>query len=91
MNQKGQQIILCKKCGGNKITLLGKFYFYMVTAVCTFLFGILIITIPFAIITGFLMLLSPFIPIRLARCAECKYIQKIDKETFQKFKKEFRA
>ncbi|PEE20775.1 hypothetical protein CON95_27155 [Bacillus toyonensis] len=88
---RGQQIIHCKKCGSNKISLTGKW-----TVVATaFLTGcvlcLFIITIPIAVLCWIVAAIFMFVPFRSAKCQECKHNQKVDQEKFDELKAYLRS
>ncbi|WP_182104282.1 hypothetical protein [Niallia taxi] len=79
--EKGQNVLICPRCGGNKVNSIndGKNYLLF-----TILFAVSIVLIPVAIVFLFIYLHKKNVSKKafLAICLECKYRWGISKDKF---------
>lgn len=87
MENKGQDIIVCKKCGSNKVNKVPLGLQLFATAGC--LMWIPIIGWVLAPIVFLISLLTPFGKI-VFKCEECKHQFPVDKETYKQYKEYLR-
>ncbi|MFH7833875.1 hypothetical protein [Bacillus luti] len=82
--KKGQQIVLCPQCGGNKVkspALASKDMLWLSALSC-----ITIIGIPIGIILFFVALRLKYTKMKLKfRCVECTHEFKVEEKTFNEY------